>query len=830
MEKIRSGKILILSALLVFSFLASATVIIDEVDYSGHLSDKYMVGRNSDVGQFFYQKFRTGPEVIAVHGINLFLPTNVTESYSIGEKALRIGIAKSSAGVLTYNPLQWYNLGGGWTGGFECHGYFNYKYRGGWRYITFSTGNTYLEPNTEYYIAWFPIGDWWAGSWTAWMPRGTTPGAFDQWAVHRGNVTSTSWNDPYSNYNLSYELRGEKMNITTTPSTVIHNETIKQFSFSINNGDNQGRNWTSGYWLGNATTSTASFERNVTMYENSTILGGSTLITGLTPGKFYHLRGWLTRPGYTLHQGYERHFISYPLPPLNLEINTRDANESIVNWTIQPGFDTVNVTVWKSTTGYVLDPDSPHADARIIYDGSINTTTNQTGAENLYITAWAYCEKTEDGEYLKEWSLTPAQNYSSSTLLDYTVNIYNETQPFGPMVFGGDSYYEYEFATRDHEVRRTSYNSTLSTFTVNCNQSDIFTIRWHRGSNVWIERNYHIPYSDSSADRTINVYLPNVAVGTAKGQTRPVDIRFSGSIDINDYPIGIIRKSRDNTTATVHSDYLQADKVLRTHLITGDQYYFYYKSDSISETRLGGILIYNTSYTVEVFSDPVENRSWTSDVTIQPGWIGDPTQTKTVALWINNTAGGLYRVDVNLTNLTSGNIVKYQGYTGTSCRKITFLYDTTSVEKGRYYANIKMFYYKDRLWWNASVNYFWDPSTSGIEVDMGAFEDLITKALGPSPLYIPATDTEDEIIVPYTTIVITVICFLFFFLFKAHYAAFAVFLIAFVLALMRMFGILPETILSNEAIGVIAIVGILLYLVFSDHLVKKPKLKEPEEK
>ncbi|GAH85792.1 unnamed protein product, partial [marine sediment metagenome] len=118
-----------------------------------------------------------------------------------------------------------------------------------------------------------------------------------------------------------------------------------------------------------------------------------------------------------------------------------------------------------------------------------------------------------------------ATNYSTPPLLDYTIYIFNEGWSYGLATIDATNFVNFEFATKDHFVNLMG-NRTTNTFTVFCNQSDVFTLRYHYNNSVTIERNYHIPTSDSPEDRIIYAYIPNQAVGVNKGDAKQVIITY----------------------------------------------------------------------------------------------------------------------------------------------------------------------------------------------------------------------------------------------------------------------------------------------------------------
>ena len=219
-----SGKILMFSILIMLLSVgfASALEVVSNTPNSTILQDSYMIGPTDTPSQIYYQKFKTDNTTLQGYKVQLYLPYNTTSYWlpSIWDRYIRIGIAKSSLGVLKYTPAQWYALPT-LPAGFEGYSdIWKIRYYGSYVNFTFSNGNNYLEPNTEYYLAWYIWGDEYSGTpftmqmITGGQTLGTTGSVnFTEWSIHRGNVTSAVWTDPYANTtggvgarNLSYVL------------------------------------------------------------------------------------------------------------------------------------------------------------------------------------------------------------------------------------------------------------------------------------------------------------------------------------------------------------------------------------------------------------------------------------------------------------------------------------------------------------------------------------------------------------------------------------------------------------------------------------------------
>lgn len=828
MGKIRLVKILTLFFLIFFlSGVVYAYENINEVPYSGHVSTPYYsYGNDWDFPQVYYQKLKTDNISLSINKIQLYLPDNITSlsKSSMWDQYLRIGIANLP--LLT--PIDFYNAS--LINRFQCYANsWELRYRGSFVNFSMSTGSTYVEPNTDYYIAWYVWADGPAAPAIIYYPRGSNPGVFGEWSVHRGNVTSTVWTNAFATYNLSHVLWGYKMDAYTWISGYTSNATTSFITgVKANDGYTGGRNWTYGVWLGNDTTDLTSWEQNHTLKENSTTLTSYYYFTNLMPGKFYHVRGWVCKnDSYPLVHGNEAYFLTNPLPPTNLTEMSRDANNTVLNWTKGESNESNLLTVvFKSNTGYVSDPEIP-GDAIIIYNGTANETTVTTGAETCYFTAFAFLQREENGNNLSQWSYQSDTLLSTAGALDYTVRLFNE-KGVGSLTVSATNWAGYEFSTKDHVVNYMG-NSSSCNFTVICNKSDILTIRYQKSTGEIIERCLQLPESNSSADRVLDVYIPEVANGTGKGYTRPVTIHFvdyTGRFNVETYGVGVIKKSKDNATIIVHSDYVQADNAIRTYLIMGDQYYFYAKSDELEETRLGGLLIYDDDYTIDVTSDPITNDTWRGYVSLTSGWSGASGEVKTLWIILKDSTQGLYETTVRLFDSegTEKSNIVYTASGAIKSYNFNFTYATGEINKSAYYANIYMKYHKNKVWWNDSTNYFWYTDISGIEVDIDQLNDMLTDILGPSPVYIPATDSTPETVIPYGTLVASAIIVMFLFIFKTD-AGFAIIIMGVVTGILRLIGILSEATLSDGVIGIIILIGILL----SVFLIKRKHSAKPEE-
>lgn len=810
--------------------LASAYYQIQDEDYGGLLTESQAIAKDWTFDQIFYQKFVTRNDSLAIERIINYRPSNFSTQPAIGSKYIRIGIAQGNDTEPHLTPANFYSaaLADRWQ---MYAPYAAFSYTTGNKNYDMDYGNNYVEPNTEYYIIWYVWGDFWTSGDSIKFSCGEKgTGTFDEWSIHRGNVSSSVWTDPWpGGNNWTFDLQGWTMMADSTVQGWFVETANTTFWSDTEINENQalGRNWTYGIWLGNDTTDFGAFEQNITLKENSTDTQEFYEFTGLEPGKFYHLRGWICKnDSYPFIHGTEDYFLTKPDAPEHLIVSNRTAYNTTLMWEngtcSEEGMRTVVFKSTDSNNPYVTDPTSP-GDAVIVYNATGsegNFTTIDTGSEIAWYTAYSFIQREENSENLSMWSHDYSTNYSLPPLMDYTVYVYKEKWPYDLATVSGTNLISYEFATKDH-VPILMGNTTSNPFTVYCNQSDLLTIRFINTTvNNWngsvIERCYWIPISDNSSDRNISVYKPNADVGENRGNAKEVIfsyVDFTGYFTAQDYAIGIIRKSVENETVTIHSDYIQADNAIRTYLVQGDQYYFYARSDDLDEIRLGGIIIFEDEYTLEVRPDSITNNTWRSYVTIDSGWSGLSGENKTIWLRLTDSNQGLYSTTVRLYN-ASGTLLQTKVYTSTAYN-FNYTYNTGAQNKSVYWANIYMKYHKGKLWWNDSTNYFWSTDKEGIEVDMPTLDGLINGSIGLSPLYIPATDTEEEVIIPWGTIIVTGIAISFFFLFQPEHSAFALIFMGAILGLLKLLGMVSESMLSVGVIGLIIAIGVILYIYFS---------------
>jgi len=824
-----SGKILILSIILLM-FLPSASAYnpVSSVSYSGNLQDSYMSGINDDIVQIYYQKFTTNNITLSAYNITLYLPSNVTGidfGSTVWDAYLRIGIAKSSSGTLTYTPLQWYNLGD-LKLGFQCYAD-EWKYRNKGTYVNFilDNGNGWLEPNTVYYLAWYIWSDVGIPSFTARMPGGNTYGVFNLLSIHRGNVTSGVWTNPYAGpgyYSLAYLLSGGTMNVLTTVS-LPGNDTSFQNEVIINDGENFGRNWTYGVWLGNVNTDLTVWEQNITLQTDSTTTSTFYAFSGLTPGKFYHIRGWeIKNASYPFVFGNEVHVLTTPEAPTNNYVYSRDSQQTILNWTLGSCFEANQRTViFSSETGYVTDPTNP-GDASIFYNGTGTSYTGLTGTLDLKFTYYTYIQATEDGVTLTKWSQNYATNESTSPPVSYNVVLLNEVTPFGnctPLAIS------YQFSNKDGTINFMGGGIT-NPFGAYCNASDVFTVKYNA---TGVERSVLITHSLNSSDNNISVYMPNVAVGTTVGTSQAVRISFidhTGDFTVAKYAAGIIYKKINNQTVMADANYVQADVSLRTYLISGDTYSFAAKSDYLSEMALGDITILpNQDYYVIDVSPQINSNDWRNYITVTTSWLGNTTSEKSLYLSLDDSSQGLYNMSLSLYS-PSGLI---ETIYPSPAYHFDFTYPTGSVNKSSYWVVLNMKYHNSYGYATGTTTYFWNTDKSGIEVDMDTLDLYLTETIGPSPVYVP-TSGGGEITVPYSILIVSAISIVFFFLFPPEYAAFTVILMGFILAITRIMGLVSSAIMSDAAIGVIFLLGALLYLVFKEVSIGRERIDTIERK
>lgn len=821
-----------LSPLIILLLLSPLVGAYDDVldeEYGNILTEGQDVVEDWDFDQIFYQKILTDNITLSLNQIRMYRPSNFSSQPAIGSKYIRIGIAEGNDTEPHLAPDDFYaaSVANRWQ---MYADYLKFGYTSGYKEYDLDNGNNYVEPNTEYYIIWYTWGDWWTSGDSVKFPCGTKGrGTFDEWSIHRGNVTNTVWTDPWpGGDNLTFDINGWAMNASSTLYPYIIESTANTtfwIDTEINAGLSLGRNWTYGLWLGNDTTDFGSFEQNTTLATESTDMDKLTKKDGLMPGKFYHFRAWLHKNDtYPFVHGPEDYFLTRPDAPEYLLESNRTAYNTTLVWENGTCFEEgCKTVIFKSTTGYVTDPLSP-GDATIVYNATGsegNSTVIETGSEVAYYTAYSFIQREEDGENLSQWSYDYSTfGPSTPPLLDYTVNIYNEKFPFDLATVDENNWVSYEFATKDH-VPILMGNATSNPFTVYCDAADLLTLRFINSSAYdWdgsvIERCYYIPTSNSTEDRNITAYKTNVDVGTSKGQAKETVfsyVDFTGFFTPQDYGIGIIKKSIENETVTIHSDYIQADKSIRTYLCQGDQYYFYAQSDELEQIRLGGIIIFEDDYTLDVKEESITNDTWRGFVDFTSGWAGESGETKTLWLKVTDSTQGLYNTRVKLYD--SDGVLKDSATYTSNAYNFNYTYDTGVLNKTVHWANVYMQYHKGKLWWNDSTNYFWSTEDFGIEVDMATLDGLLNDSIGLSPLYIPATDEEEEVIVPYTVLIVTGIAIAFFFLFQPAHSAFALFFMGVILGILKLLGVISEAILPATVIAGIVVIGILLYAYYS---------------
>jgi len=152
-------------------------------------------------------------------------------------------------------------------------------------------------------------------------------------------------------------------NVTTDAAT-----NIEYTSVTLNGEVNCGNSLTCGFWLGNSTTSSTSFWKNITCTGTYSI-GESfnNVTTGLTSGKTYYVRAWANDSNSFNNSTTEITFNTLPDAPSNLVVSSYNDTQIVLTWTKGTN-DTVIV---RNTT----DPASA-TDGTEIYNGTGQTVTD----------------------------------------------------------------------------------------------------------------------------------------------------------------------------------------------------------------------------------------------------------------------------------------------------------------------------------------------------------------------------------------------------------------------------------------------------------------------
>jgi hypothetical protein len=547
----------------------------------------------------------------------------------------------------------------------------------------------------------------------------------------------------------------------------------------------------------------------------------SQSFTALMPGKFYHVRPWISKnASYAFFHGEEEHVLTNPEPPTNIVVGNRTSlGYSNCTWTNGTCFEVGSTTaIFKHPTAAISDPDDPANQQYKIWEGTGTWANLSLGAESCYLSFFSNITRTEDGTTLTEYSLSGPANYTTAGELAYNVKILREKKLWGLATMpAAPNYCTIEFLTKDGVTNYMNASVTLNSFSVLCDKSDLVTFRFWYGSfesNItWIERNHLIPETNLSSDRNVNIYIPNVPAGfgSTKGEAKPVTIflqdRTYGKFSVAKYAkCWILANGSKTFTGTeIHSDYVQADYGIRTYLVVGDQYAFYAESDDLARVRLGSLIIFDDTYNIDVTETSIENVSWQSIISLVPNWNGNNLRA-----WLNDSTSGLSRVIFHVFD-KNGNAIDNHTYTGSNCWKILYTYGTGDANRSMYYANVVMKYDKGTTHWNSSAWIFWNAETSGIEVDMPALDRMLNATIGPSPVYIN-TDS-GEVTIPYTTLIMAGIVVMMFFVFRPEHVGFAIIFIGSVLAILRLIGMVTEALLPSLTIVTIILIGVLVFLI-----------------
>lgn len=739
------------------------------------------------------QRFNTTSEAFVAKQIVLNLTDlNIVPDPLGGTHYLRIRICD-----------YWLGGGGGWpTAGDAGIGYalWNWADRGGFRYINFTSPDNELDlaPNSRYYIS-FEIYNTLGSFFYGYIPKGDTPGLVSDFSLKNG-MSGTFAN--YLSTRLSFNITGIKLSVN---NSAYGTGTTTNYSYiKLILPESGNRTWTVGYWLGNTVTTNASFEQNVT-YDPALTEGTyqTSTNTNLLSGKFYHYRAWLSGHKYSFRNStyLEGHFLTRPNPPTNLAVLSRNETNITLTWTKASTFEAGPRTVIvKSNTSYPLWTGSGWSNGGLVaYNGTASATQFNSSTENLYLTAYTYLERTEDGVPLCNYSSSYAYTFSSPTYVTYNVSVrweHNDTliNLSDTKWIGNQTARFMDFdGTLNDILYPTSVTGQFST-TVNVSDKLEFVF------NNTITRTIVVSGGFTGTTRNLTIYIPSGIFGYSVGNLLPVVIKFyDDSNEFTRAKHGIVGIYIYNATLKkyIHSDYLQADDSIRCYLKISNTYYVTVKSDTMDETFVGPLTIYDDEYDVIVYRKNVSSIDYSTIFDITYGRSGSTlyydffdTTSK-----VQNSKIRLYSNTSLLDTWSSANPFDFN-YTKINSSEYRMLIHTVQ-------------YYDGTFWSNFTITRYYPVGTSVIvpHSNITDIDNDFEATLGHSPVTIAG------IPVSYMALGAFAVVLMFLFVFSPAYAGFATIFCGLIIGFFKYIIDIFGNTINDTTVIVIIIIGILLYLV-----------------
>jgi len=235
-------------------------------------------------------------------------------------------------------------------------------------------------------------------------------------------------NNPHSTQYGSDKSFKTSIGISVYNATAIHTTTA-----TMNGKVDCGSDYNCGFWIGNTTTNSLSFVKNVSCsgkYDEGETFSKS--VSGLTPGEYYYVRAWAYDTNVFINSTYEDYFISRPNTITNFSSNDSSSSSVTLKWTspsVLPGTNyTVYIRYGSTAPGGSIDTSW----GTLGYNGTDTwkEITGLSGDTTYYFVAWTLINAS-GSPLLWQFSDGYATTSNSTTGGNYTIYVRYENESNG---------------------------------------------------------------------------------------------------------------------------------------------------------------------------------------------------------------------------------------------------------------------------------------------------------------------------------------------------------------------------------------------------------------
>jgi len=651
--------------------------------------------------------------------------------------------------------------------------------------IIFPFDDIQVTPSTEYAVM-VKFDDVGTGK-KLWMKNcSTIPDAYQ---IQKGNEnTDYNWIDVStwaSYFNFTSYLTGYSLaDVSTLYAENESTHSARIYGYLNSSGASSSADC--GFWIAkNDSVGPSAYSLNVS---SGTVLNDrawSSLPATLESGTYYYAKAWAkTAANFTWDSTDTVYFMTKPYAPSDITITTINSSCINLTWTnATVNVDNQSTLVRYSSGGYPTTPSS----GSLGYNGT-DTWVDINGLNEgvmYYFSLWTYINASGSPYY---WWHSEVYNSTANSTgsANISVEILWECNHSGVIDLTN---YTIDAMLRNGSVLNHTESPGTNPFYINTSEApDIIEVTTPEG----IER--RILYNPG--DLSIFIYVPCGEVGWDSGDITPIEIFFvdhSGVFDENHDAIAFLYKYNGTEKYYIHMDYIQADVAMRPWLIVGDTYQVGFGCTEFYIPEKGPLTCMEDEYYINVYNNETDRPYWRQLANVTTGW-----SDYTLYLDLLDESASISLLELTLYN-ASGAVID----TETPGLSWDFNYTYSPDDYNTtFYAFVNFTYSGEYGEWTASERVTW-PGVYGGDGDTGDdIDDMFTGILGTFP-------------VSYGILFLVFISFIALFTVSPAYAGFGLIIEGFVLAFLKMdiIGLVPHSVLSWEAIGLIIILGILSTII-----------------